>query len=704
MTSLVQALADRVVGAVERVTAGEITVLLDPDSPQATALNTGTPSAFPRLNGYVLIPNESGATVGVISEVRIERLPYPKRKGMQDFGLVDLPFPSRMLRVIPLGTLEARSRNGDLSFRVRRGIDVFPSVGDPVAIPTLEQLRAVVAGDDDDTSRRILIGQCPTAGRAPVHVNPDKLFGRHLAVLGNTGAGKSCSVAGLVRWSIEAARKARREVNSCKHCEPNARFIILDPNGEYAKAFADLRVRLFQVDPIGDSEQLKVPAWLWNGQEWAAFTGAAPGVQRPLLLEALRRLRSDDPEPDAFATRVRRVVRLYRAALAQRVSNGDHVAPGRREGVAQLLVSTAEEFQAIARDGACPADQRVPLEAVANAATQAELDSRQANFQARPFHNEITETRLASLRAAFEVAATLVRLGEDDLSVGEDVPKYFPVEQLPTFVEALAADGANRDMAQFVDALMLRIRSVLARGRLARVVQPPDSRDITLEQWLGDHIGQDDATNGPIAVIDLSLVPSDVIHVVVAVLARMVFEATQRYRRETGNELPTTLILEEAHTYVHQELAAESGPPAGRTCYRAFERIAREGRKFGLGLVLASQRPSELSPTVLSQCNTFLLHRIVNDRDQDLVKRLVPDALGDLLKELPTLPSRRAILLGWAAPAPVLVEIEELPEEHRPHSPDPSFWNVWTGKEPRPINWKAIADAWSAGRESSRDE
>ena len=194
MTSLVQALADRVVGAVERVTAGEITVLLDPDSPQATALNTGTPSGFPRLNGYVLIPNESGATVGVISEVRVERLPYPKRKGMQDFGLVDLPFPSRMLRVIPLGTLEARSRNGDLSFRVRRGIDVFPSVGDPVAIPTLEQLRAVVAGDDDDTSRRILIGQCPTAGRAPVHVNPDKLFGRHLAVLGNTGAGKSCSV------------------------------------------------------------------------------------------------------------------------------------------------------------------------------------------------------------------------------------------------------------------------------------------------------------------------------------------------------------------------------------------------------------------------------------------------------------------------------------------------------------------------------
>ena len=153
-------------------------------------------------------------------------------------------------------------------------------------------------------------------------------------------------------------------------------------------------------------------------------------------------------------------------------------------------------------------------------------------------------------------------------------------------------------------------------------------------------------------MVDLSLVPSEVIHIVVSVLARMIFEALQRYRREKGHELPTTLVLEEAHTFVHREFGGESAPPAGRECTRVFERIAREGRKFGLGLVLASQRPSEVSQTVLSQCNTFLLHRLVNDRDQDLVKRLVPDGLGPLLRELPTLPTRRAILLGWAAPAP----------------------------------------------------
>ena len=350
MTSLVQALADRAVGAVERVASSEISVLLDPDSPHATALNTGTPNAFPRLNGYVLIPNEAGATVGIITEVRIERLPYPKRKGMQDFGLVDLPFPSRLVRVIPLGTLEARSKGGLLSFRVRRGIDVFPSVGDPVAIPTLQQLHAIVEGDGDPEAPRIAIGHCPTAGRAPVHVNPDKLFGRHLAVLGNTGAGKSCSVAGLVRWSIEAATKARTEGR------PNARFIILDPNGEYAHAFPEIEVRLFQVNPDSPDKQLKVPAWLWNGTEWSAFTGAAPGVQRPLLLEAIRRLRSGAAQLDTFDTRVRRAVRLFRAVLDQRVANGDHIRQGYREGVAQFLLSTSEEFNTLAGDPDCAAN------------------------------------------------------------------------------------------------------------------------------------------------------------------------------------------------------------------------------------------------------------------------------------------------------------------------------------------------------------
>ncbi len=143
MAFLIRSFGDRTIGTVESVSADRIEVLLNPEAPQATALNTGSPAGFPRINSYVLIPNESGATVGLISSVRIERLPYPKRKGAQrDFGLVDLPFPARLMVLTPRGTPVARSsgevvgQSNMLKLEVDRGVDVFPSVGDPVLLPT----------------------------------------------------------------------------------------------------------------------------------------------------------------------------------------------------------------------------------------------------------------------------------------------------------------------------------------------------------------------------------------------------------------------------------------------------------------------------------------------------------------------------------------------------------------------------------------
>jgi DNA helicase HerA-like ATPase len=211
------------------------------------------------------------------------------------------------------------------------------------------------------------------------------------------------------------------------------------------------------------------------------------------------------------------------------------------------------------------------------------------------------------------------------------------------------------------------------------------------------YVGANEAANGQIAILDLSLVPAEIVHVVIAVLARLIFEATHRYRKLNGAELPTILVLEEAHNFIQQHApqTEESTITPVQMCRSVFEKIAREGRKFGLGLVLSSQRPSELSPTVLAQCNTFLLHRIVNDRDQELIKKLVPDNLSGLLRELPSLPSRQAILLGGATPVPILVEMRELPLDHQPKSSDPRFWDVWTGVEERIINWTTIADDWT---------
>lgn len=293
MTTPIEGLANLVVGSVESVAPDEVRVLLELDAPHATALNTGTPAAFPRLNGYVLIPNEAGATVAYIAWIGIERSPYPKRSGLKDFGLIDLPFPLRKMSVAPVGTLTSRRdrSTGETKYELSRGVVAFPSVGDQVFIPTPEQVEAIVGARESE--RRVRIGTSPMASSAVIMVDPDKLFGRHLAILGNTGSGKSCTVAGLIRWSMEAANRALQA--SGKQGVPNARFIVLDPNGEYATAFADQgdKLRLFRVPPVAEGERpLDVPAWLWSGHEWTAVAHAQPGAQRPLLMQGLRELKS----------------------------------------------------------------------------------------------------------------------------------------------------------------------------------------------------------------------------------------------------------------------------------------------------------------------------------------------------------------------------------------------------------------------------
>ena len=282
------------IGSIDFVSPDEIKVLLDIEAPDNVALNTGTPRPFPRINGYVLVPSDEGYLVAQVEWITIERSQYPKRKGMQDFGLVDLPYPLRKMSLNPLGGLSYEGQHeGKERYTFRRGVEAYPTVGDPVLLPTQGQLRAIVESGEN---RRVKIGISPLAANAEVKIDPDRLFGRHLAVLGNTGSGKSCSVAGLIRWSLEEARKARGGA------DPNARFIVLDPNGEYSKAFDGLgTVRVFAVESNHASgiEQLQVPLWFWNSAEWSAFTQASAKAQRPTLIQALRAVRDGAVEASA---------------------------------------------------------------------------------------------------------------------------------------------------------------------------------------------------------------------------------------------------------------------------------------------------------------------------------------------------------------------------------------------------------------------
>ena len=280
----------------------------------------------------------------------------------------------------------------------------------------------------------------------------------------------------------------------------------------------------------------------------------------------------------------------------------------------------------------------------------------------------------------------------------EDIPIAFSEENLIKRLKGMVLSSGE---AQSVGPLLERIRALLSNTQMRDIIA--DDQSITLASWIEDYVGE---KNGCVTVIDLSFLPSDIAHVITAVMARMVFEALQRYRKLNATSLPTVLVMEDAHTFVKRYNKDAENPDVAAVCCQVFEKIAREGRKFGLGLVLASQRPSELSPTVLSQCHSFLLHRISNDRDQKLIHRLVPDNSRGLLRELPSLPTQQAVLLGWAAELPVMVKMSDLEADKRPHPDDPEFWGGWTqGRlQERAINWNEIATDWQQTAEDGDHE
>lgn len=671
------------IGTVEFVSPKEIKVLLETDAPQSTSLNTGVPQLFPKINGILLIPNEAGALIGIITWIGIEYSPYPKRKGYKDFDLVDLPFPLRKLSLSPLGILKEKDGN----YEIERGVYSYPSVGDIVIIPSKEQLKAIVQNKDENA--RIKIGVAPMAANAPVFVDPDKLFGRHLAILGNTGSGKSCSVAGLIRWSIEAAKEQIKNDQSV-----NARFIIFDPNGEYGTCFEGLgNIKRYEVKirEDVDAQQLKVPSWMWNSWEWASIAQASAKTQRPILRKALREIKNAEiSKDDNINILFKNFLISLKISLLNYQKDGAKLSewPG-KQNYGEFLENIKKSLETLENQKYDNIKQNLinKLDEIFNNHHKNDKGYYPA------FSLEEVTPLLEILNNAENSIGKLIPYEGPD----EDSPVFFKNEDFLAHIERLSQE-ANQQ--QYLDFFLMRVRSLFTDKRIASVINTETSDEITLENWLKEYIGKND-NNPSITIIDLSLLPSEILFLVVSVMARIIFEAHHRYKKQMGQTLPTVLVVDEAHNLIKKYETEDDNISAQRLCTQIFEKIAKEGRKFGVGLVLASQRPSELSQTVLSQCNTFLLHRIVSDRDQEMVKKLVPDTMGGILNELSVLPSRKAILLGWATPIPILVEMNELPEDQRPKSKDPEFWDVWINKEQREIDWKKIANEWQQFKEAN---
>ena len=288
-----------------------------------------------------------------------------------------------------------------------------------------------------------------------------------------------------------------------------------------------------------------------------------------------------------------------------------------------------------------------------------------------------------------------------------DSPIPFSIDEVVkelTRLDTEEVDGAKAGTTKkgpYADKLSRLIGRLEAKKndrRLGFLFQPPpQSMDMTWLEDVAKHLmcgrnSQDDKKGG-IKIINFSEVPSDILPVTVSVLANMLFTANQWTSREERH--PISLFCDEAHLYIPERSSSNAGDAIS---VNIFERIAKEGRKYGIGLVVISQRPSEVNRTVLSQCNNVIAMRLTNGDDQNVIRRLLPDSLGGFGDLLPILDTGEALIVGDAILLPTRVRVEE--PNKKPNSGTVNFWDEWSSASQKTNTRRAI-ESWR--RQSLRD-
>jgi DNA helicase HerA-like ATPase len=401
-----------------------------------------------------------------------------------------------------------------------------------------------------------------------VYLDPSAMFGRHLAILGQSGSGKSWGVTTLIQRAVSIM--------------PKAHVIVLDLHGEYVWTERDGTKRAAfgkNVVQAIDARELEIPYWLLTYGE-----------------------------------------------------------------LVDLLVDRTDE----------------------NATVQ-----------------------MAFLREVLYTLRKKANKGISAENISIDSPLYFPLAEL--YHHFKRANEQTTDFGKVkgplfgqFDEFLIKLQSRLNDVRYDFLFKPKrrNSSD-TLADLLREFVGLKDKKY-QVTVIDFSSVPFDVRPTVSAQIGRLAFEFN--YWNPQSRQFPILLVCEEAHAYIPR--AGGSGYEGTR---KSMERIAKEGRKYGVGLAVVSQRPHELSETVLSQCSSYLCFRVTNPDDQAYIRDLVPDSEGDLVDILSSLGRGEAVALGEASP--VLTRFQMRRPNPPPNSDDVDFYTQWR-EGPEDLNVDAIVDRW----------
>lgn len=464
-----------------------------------------------------------------------------------------------------------------------------------------------------------------------VPVNGNKFFNKHFAIVGSTGSGKSNTVAKVLQEAIKAKKESGFTGLN------NSHIVIFDIHKEYGNAFPEANYISI--------ENLILPYWLLNADE----------------LEELF------------------------------LDSGDRNNYNQTSILRRVIIENKKSHNPADKNVHFDSPHKFDINEVANCLCN--LQSESVNYKNSSKYMIVDDEKY-TLRDG----GTTIESGIE-LTDTERYNKYFSKKwnfhpnKNSNITNGIYADGT---LDKFVDRFENKINNKRLEFLLGDKSRDSSFID-TIKQFIGfsrqvkNEVGElVNVGKSNITIIDLGGIPFEVLSITVSLISRILFEfgyhSKKLLKAGADCETPLLLVYEEAHKYV-----PKSDLVKFRSSKEAIERIAKEGRKYGVTLGIISQRPSEISETIFSQCNSFITMRLSNPDDQNYVKKLLPDTLGNLTDMLPSLKAGDALLVGESIIIPSLVHVEKCDPE--PKSSDIKYFEVWK-EEWKEVDFKDLIDEW----------
>lgn len=561
---------------------------------------------FAQLNSYVIVPYQNYYIVAEVSGVREKDLNVPFSNPTEQ--ILSKIQAGKYLEVLPIGTI----KDDQFDF----GVSVYPTLYSDVLYIKEQELDTIfktnsskkpIEGTDKYRYTSLPIGKSIIFPDYEVKIDIDKFFGSHSAVLGNTGSGKSCTIASMLQTLYKL------ENNSAT----GSTFIFFDVNGEYKQAFKnlkdnkDIQVTNFSIDTEATNEKFQLPHWFLNIDEWALLLKASEKSQLPILRNALGFTQNLSQEiiSHIYACNIMYVYEHWESSVTKR----------------QRIISLIDKSK-IAID-------------------YSKLDAKFGNFSNKQEEDNFKISVKNYIKEDVNI----------DLKFNSDYFEFKDLEQALENAILYEEYHGNKQIRDYCSSMITRFKSIKEREdfKFLTTTQNDKSIDEYIYSLLGIEKQEDNAIKkNQVIIIDLNSANDETVEVISCVISRLIFEKLKTAKNR--NQFPINLVLEEAHRYI----STESGKIFG-DANRIFERIAKEGRKYGMFLLVSSQRPSELSRTVLSQCSNFIVHRIQNPEDLSHIRQITPHISETILKRLPSIPTQHALIFGHSVNLPTTFKVNE---------------------------------------------